>query len=110
VPDGRLDGEQWLVDGDHVVLPWTFSGTHTGELLGMPPTGRDVTTTGMCMFRFAGDRIAETWVSYDALGFLSQLGLVQIGRRRWSPDPLRPARRRDRAAARACQRLVSGCC
>jgi steroid delta-isomerase-like uncharacterized protein len=79
IPDARLTGEQWAVDGDVVVLRWTFSGTHTGELLGMPPTGRPVTTTGMCMFRFEGDKIAETWNSYDALGFLRQLGLVQIG-------------------------------
>lgn len=79
VPDAQLQEDQWLADGDHAVLRWTWGGTNTGEMMGIPPTGRRATTTGMHMVRVEGDRIAETWVSFDGIGFLQQLGLIAIG-------------------------------
>jgi predicted ester cyclase len=58
---------------------WTYSGTNSGEILGMPPTGRSASITGSHFFRFEGDKIAETWTWPDNLGLLQQLGLVTIG-------------------------------
>lgn len=57
---------------------WSYSGTNTGEILGMPATGRTATITGAHFFLFAGGRIAETWTYPDDLGLMQQLGLVAI--------------------------------
>jgi steroid delta-isomerase-like uncharacterized protein len=78
MPDARVAIEDWIEDADTLAARWTWSGTHTGEFLGMPPTGRRASTTGMHIFQFSGDLIAETWVSHDALGLLTQLGLVSL--------------------------------
>lgn len=79
MPDGALRIDDWIEDSDSLVARWTWRGTHTGVLMGMAPSGRTATTSGMHVFRFRGDRIAETWVAYDALGLLDQLGLVTLG-------------------------------
>jgi predicted ester cyclase len=50
--------------------------TARGTFLGHPPTGRVVTYSGFDMNRIEGGKIVESWVSYDALGLLQQLGLV----------------------------------
>jgi steroid delta-isomerase-like uncharacterized protein len=78
VPDAKVTYDDWMVDGDRVLCRWTWGGTNTGELMGLPATGRRASTTGMHLSRFEGGRIAETWVSYDALGFLQQLGVVEL--------------------------------
>jgi predicted ester cyclase len=51
-------------------------GTHSGEFLGLAPTERTVTYTGTDINRIVEGRIVESWVHYDALGLLEQLGLV----------------------------------
>lgn len=63
---------------------FTFKGTHTGEFMGIPPTGKWVEATGTGMFRIVGGKIAENRVNFDALGLLQQLGVV--------PTPERPPR------------------
>lgn len=78
-PDARVSPEEWIVAGDRVVLRWTWGGTNTGEALGLPATGRAATITGMHEFRLRDGRIAESWCSFDSLGLLQQLGLVQLG-------------------------------
>ena len=77
-PSTWVGGVAPLVDGDKVMCRWTWGGTNTGELMGLPPTNRQATTTGMHLCRLEGGRIAETWVSYNALGFLQQLGVVEL--------------------------------
>ena len=61
---------------DLVLTRFTARGTNLGPFLGHPPTGRVVTYTGFDMNRIEGGKIVESWVSYDALGLLQQLGLV----------------------------------
>ena len=68
--------EDQIADGDRVATRWTAHGTHDGELYGVPPTGKKVTVTGISIERVAGGKIAETWVNFDALGMLQQLGVV----------------------------------
>ncbi len=75
-PDTRFAGEDQIAEGDRVVTRWTGQGTHQGELMGIPPTGARVTVTGISIDRIAGGRIEETWVSYDALGMMQQLGVI----------------------------------
>ena len=75
-PDLRFTVEHLLAEGDTVLARLTARGTHRGELLGIPPTGKQVTVAVMDLFRLAGGKIAEQWVAMDALGLLQQLGAV----------------------------------
>jgi predicted ester cyclase len=65
-----------VAEDDVVVEVFTASGTHRGELLGVPGTGRTLVLRGINVFRVEGDRIAERWGRVDELGLARQLGLV----------------------------------
>ena len=75
-PDQRITIEEEIAEGDKVVQRWTSRGTHQGELLGIPPTGKQITTTGVTIYRLVNARIAEVWFFPDNLGTLQQLGVV----------------------------------
>jgi steroid delta-isomerase-like uncharacterized protein len=76
-PDIQMTIDYTVAEVDKVVLRWSASGTHTGEFMSIPPTGRPVTVTGISIFRFADGKIVEIWVSYDALGMMQQLTMSQ---------------------------------
>lgn len=79
-PDARFRLDDIIVAGDAATLRWTATGTHRGELLGIAPTGRSISVTGITLYRFSGLQQREAWVNWDALGMLRQLGLVpQLG-------------------------------
>jgi steroid delta-isomerase-like uncharacterized protein len=75
-PDLRLTIEDMISEGDTVLARWSASGTHRGELNGIAPTNKKITISGVSVVRFAGRKIAEGWVNWDALGLLQQLGAV----------------------------------
>jgi steroid delta-isomerase-like uncharacterized protein len=75
-PDIRDAVEDIVAEADKVVVRWTSRGTHQGEFMGVAPTGRHVTFTGMRLFRIAENEIAESWVNIDARGLQEQLGTV----------------------------------
>jgi len=75
-PDGRWTVEDQVAESDKVVTRWTFNGIHRGNLMGIAPTGRLVTTSGVMIDRIASGKVAEEWEEYDALGMMQQLGAV----------------------------------
>lgn len=75
-PDIHFTAEDLVAEGDRVVARWTVHGTHQGELMGIPPTGRQVTVTAIEIFRLANGKIAEQWVAVDNLGLLQQIGAI----------------------------------
>jgi len=75
-PDLHLAVEEMIAEGDKVVSRWSGSGTHQGKFMGIPPTGKQVTATGMEIIRIAGRKFVEHWMELDALGLLQQLGVV----------------------------------
>jgi steroid delta-isomerase-like uncharacterized protein len=77
-PDCRLDIDEMFSVGDRVVVRFHYNGTHKNNLEGIPPTGRHVTGPGIAIHRFAGDRIAESYTNWDALGLMTQLGVVTL--------------------------------
>jgi predicted ester cyclase len=80
-PDIRFTIEELLAEDDQVVVRVTFRGTHQGPFMGIAPTGRHVTATGVELARLAGGKIvAEGWHHYDLLDLLDQLGAIQIRR------------------------------
>jgi predicted ester cyclase len=76
LPDLRVTLEDVIADDESVVVRWTSRGTHQGELAGIAPTGKQVEFSGITIVRFVEDKIAEAWISWDALGLLEQLGVV----------------------------------
>jgi predicted ester cyclase len=75
-PDVHYTIDQVLTGDDVVVLIWHAEGTQIGTHQGYAPTGKRATWTGINVFRFSCDRIAEQWAQSDGLGRLRQLGLV----------------------------------
>jgi steroid delta-isomerase-like uncharacterized protein len=74
--DGHWTIDELLCAGDRVVTRWTGTGTHVGELMGVPPTNRPISVEAITIHRIAGGRIAEEWTVWDALGLLQQIGAV----------------------------------
>jgi len=75
-PDIHLTIDDMVVEGDKVATRWTLTGTHKGEFMGRPPTNKKVTIWGITIDRVAGGKFVESWVRYDNLGLMQQLGLV----------------------------------
>ncbi|MDP6494603.1 MAG: ester cyclase [Dehalococcoidia bacterium] len=65
-----------LADGDYGALRYTFTGTHTSELEGIPRTGNRVTVGGMTVMRTSGGKVVEIWANLDRLSLAQQLGLL----------------------------------
>jgi predicted ester cyclase len=75
-PDLRYTIHEEMAERDLVWTRFSARGTQNGAFLGAAPTGRVVTYTGMDLNRIAHGRIIESWVNYDALALLQQMGLV----------------------------------
>jgi predicted ester cyclase len=65
-----------IAEDDMVSVFYTWNGTHTGELGGIPAPGKHVTAMGAMACRIAGDKIVEEWDVDDRLGVIQQLGLM----------------------------------
>lgn len=76
LPDIRWTIEDLITQDDKVVVRWSTRWTHRGELAGAPPTGKKGTGMGISIFRIADGRIIEEWATWDALGFLQQIGVI----------------------------------
>lgn len=76
-PDLRVDVEDVFAEGDRVASRVAGQGTHNGELMGIPPTGRKAAASVMCISRFVGNRVAENWELVDLFGMMMQLGVIQ---------------------------------
>src|SRR5919199_4255541 len=75
-PDGRMTIEEMVAEGDRVATRKTFRGTHRGELMGLPPTGRAVAIGLIDIARLADGQVVESWSAADELGLLRQLGAL----------------------------------
>jgi steroid delta-isomerase-like uncharacterized protein len=73
-PDFRFSIQDQLAEDGRVAIRYVGQGTHQGEFLGIPATGRTISYTGMLMVRLDEGRIAEFWAQPDLLGVLRQLG------------------------------------
>jgi predicted ester cyclase len=74
-----MTADRLVAEGERVTMSWTARGTHTGELMGIAPRGREVTVTGIQVSRVAGGRFVEGYGNFDALGMLQQIGAVPAG-------------------------------
>ena len=79
-PDLHYTVEDLIAEGDRVVARWTFRGTYQDSPENAPADiiGKQITTTGISIYRVAGGQIHEDWTNWDALGLYQQLGVVSL--------------------------------
>jgi steroid delta-isomerase-like uncharacterized protein len=75
-PDLHVKAEDVIEEDDKIVSRNSVTGTHQGEYMGVPPTGKSVTWNEIFIIRFAGGRVAETWGVVDVLSQMRQLGAI----------------------------------
>lgn len=75
-PDVHYHITHLIAEDDEVVYRWEARGTHLGELLGIPPTGRQGNVSGIAILRFDNGRIVEKWLNWDSLGLMQQIGVI----------------------------------
>jgi steroid delta-isomerase-like uncharacterized protein len=74
--DARITVEGQIAEGDIVATRWTGRGTHDGNLMGIAPTQKEATVSGITMSRLQNGKVVEEWTNWDTLGMLQQLGAV----------------------------------
>jgi len=77
-PDYHFAIEDMIAEGDKVVTRYTSKGIHKAEFMGVPPSGKEVTATGIIISRIANGKIVEEWQFKDTLAVLQQLGVISI--------------------------------
>ena len=80
-PDLKITFEDVIADRDRVVTRWRLEGTQKGPLMGIAPSGRRVNIEGIRIDRIADGRIVESWMQWDTLGLLEQIGALPKLRR-----------------------------
>ena len=75
-PDARISIEDVIAEGELMAMRWTFTGKQSGDFVGIPASGKELTRTGISIIRMRDDKIVEGWDAYDALGMLRQLGVA----------------------------------
>jgi len=75
-PDFQFTIDDMVVEGDKVAIRYTWTGTHKGEIKGIPPTNKKVTMWSIQIDRVAGGKFVEIWARHDTLGSMQQLGIV----------------------------------
>lgn len=77
-PDYQTVINDLIAESDRVVARITMSGTHTGNFMGIPATGKRVEFTGIYIARIADGKIVEHWGEEDGVSLLSQLGVLKM--------------------------------
>ena len=75
-PDVWVTVDQIVADDDKVACRWTSTGTHKGDLFGIPATGNEVKITATVWYRIEDGKLAEGWINRDDVGLMRQLGVI----------------------------------
>jgi len=75
-PDLHVAVEDVIAEDDKLVSRNVVTGTHAGDYMGLPPTGRPVTYNEIFILRFVNGRIAESWGVVDVVSQMRQLGVL----------------------------------
>jgi steroid delta-isomerase-like uncharacterized protein len=74
-PDVKYDIKEILADGDKVIIWWTFTGTHQGDIWNLPATGKKVTNSAIEIYKLKDGKILEERTEIDGMSFYQQLGM-----------------------------------
>jgi len=75
-PDLRFSIEDVVAEEEKLAVSWNFSGTHKGRYMGIPATNTKVSFDGITIHHIVNGKIMDSYVSWDALGMLQQLGMA----------------------------------
>jgi predicted ester cyclase len=78
-PDQHYEFQDIIAEGDKVVIGGIYSGTHKGEFMGQPPTGKRFSIVEIDIFRIEDDKVVEHWDAADTASMARQLGLNYPG-------------------------------
>jgi len=71
--DAELEAQDMVAEGDKVATRWAMTAVHSGEFMGIPPTNRRLTMTGIIIDRFKDGQVVEAWELFDMHGLMVQL-------------------------------------
>jgi steroid delta-isomerase-like uncharacterized protein len=74
-PDLQFDVEETICEEDKIVASWTFTGTHQGEFLGIAPTNKKVSITGITVHQVSDGKILDSQAMWDAISLFQQIGV-----------------------------------
>jgi steroid delta-isomerase-like uncharacterized protein len=74
-PDLRFTVEDMICEQDKIAVSWSFTGTHQGEFLGIAPTGKKVSITGITLHQIVEGKILDSQAMWDAISLFQQLGI-----------------------------------
>jgi steroid delta-isomerase-like uncharacterized protein len=75
-PDLRFSIEDTVEEKDKFAVFWVISGTHQNEFMGVPATGKKISVEGITIHHLSKGRILDSFVEWDALGLMRQLGVT----------------------------------
>jgi steroid delta-isomerase-like uncharacterized protein len=75
-PDMNVRVDEVIADGDRVATRGRMTGTHQGEFMGIPASGRSVDIGYIDIWRAEDGKLAENWVEMDRVGLLQQIGAI----------------------------------
>lgn len=75
-PDLKIAVEEQVAEGDKVATRWRATGTHKGEMMGIPPTGKQGSTTGLTITHLVDGKVVSETSEWNALGLLQQIGVI----------------------------------
>lgn len=76
LPDINITLHDLIAESDKVVTRYTMTATHQNEFMGAPPTGKQISVSGVAVYRLANGQFAEIWNFLDTLGMMQQLGVI----------------------------------
>jgi predicted ester cyclase len=76
-PDWHETIEDIIAEGDKVWIRLTYTGTHTGEFLGLAPTGKKITSMAVAIYRLVNGKLVEGWFVTDGLDMFKQIGAIE---------------------------------
>jgi steroid delta-isomerase-like uncharacterized protein len=75
-PDQQVTIEDLVAEGDKVAKQWSVKSTHTGNFMGIPPTNKKISLSGITIYRIVDGKVKECVWGYDTYGFMVQLGVI----------------------------------
>lgn len=75
-PDIELTVKDMIAEGDRLAVRFTIHGTHEGDLMGIPPTGKKISITGNIVYRIEDGMFVESWETFEQMTMMQQLGVL----------------------------------
>lgn len=75
-PNVHLTVDDVFAVGNRVAVRWVSRGTHSGPMMGIPPSNKNIEVMGISLFRMENGKVAEEWEGFDTLGMMQQIGAI----------------------------------